>query len=73
MESYTCDSCFKMFLHKGNYNAHLRRLTKCGISSFPIVMTEPNELACSACFKKFANKSNRVKHEKKTACALKIE
>jgi hypothetical protein len=36
-------------------------------------MVEPNELTCSACFKEFSNKYNRVKHEKKTSCALKIE
>ena len=73
METFTCDSCFKVFSHKGNYNAHLRRLTPCGPSHVPIAKTEPNECACTGCFKVFANKSNRVKHETKTACALKIQ
>ena len=73
MDKFICDSCFKVFSHKGHYNTHLRRLTKCGITSLPIAMKEPNDLACSGCFKEFSNKYNRVKHERTTSCALKIE
>ena len=73
MEIFTCDSCFKVFKHKGNYKAHLRRLTQCGIPSDYIAMSEPNELSCSICFKEFVNKHSRIRHEKTTVCSLKIE
>ena len=73
MPEFACDICFKVFYHKGKYNDHLRRLTPCGPLSEKIEKVLPNDLTCSVCFKEFANKSNRVKHETKTACALKIQ
>jgi len=73
MSEFVCDICFKVFNHKGKYNDHLRRLTPCGPSKEPATTISQNDCSCMVCFKTFVNKHSRIRHETKTACALKIQ
>jgi hypothetical protein len=66
MVTFTCDSCNKIFKHKGNFLAHISKKISCGTNPY-VFVKEINEYFCRIC-KKSVNSLYSIQRHLENYC-----